>query len=281
VLNADAALALIEQERITHVFGPPTIYQMLLAAPSRRVRDLSSLRLAQCGSANIPPDLIHSILSDLGFERVSTAYGLTEAAGTVSATSAADPVDVIANSTGSLLPGVEVRVVDEALREQPVGTSGEILVRGSGRLMTGYFGDDAPPSPIDEDGFLHTGDSGYWNDLGHLVITGRKKDMFTVGGFNVYPAEVEKVLYAHPGVEHAAVVGEPDERMGEVPVAFVVPRAGVQLAEAELMEWCAQRVANYKAPRHVVLLDQLPMTPSGKIRKSELRRSLLPGRTSA
>jgi acyl-CoA synthetase (AMP-forming)/AMP-acid ligase II len=245
---------------------------MLISAPSRPDRDLSSLRLAQCGAANIPPDLITSIVDDLGCSRVSTAYGLTEAVGTVTATAAHEPVEAVASSAGTLLPGCEVRIVDDELVETPAGVSGEILVRAPGRLMAGYFGDDAPPSPVDDDGFLHTGDSGYWNETGHLVITGRKKDMFTVGGFNVYPAEVEKALYAHPSVAHAAVVSEPDPRLGEVPVAFVVARDGVSADADELIAWCAARLANYKVPRHVELIDTLPMTASGKIQKSDLRR---------
>jgi acyl-CoA synthetase (AMP-forming)/AMP-acid ligase II len=157
---------------------------------------------------------------------------------------------------------VEVRIADD----------GEVLVRGYG-VMAGYLDDpEATAAAIDADGWLHTGDLGEFTDSGRLRIVGRKKDMFIVGGFNAYPAEIEGYLLEHPGVDQVAVIGTPDERMGQVGKAFVVRAAGADsVTEAELIRWSKDRMAGYKAPRTVVFLDALPLGATGKVQKDLLR----------
>ena len=184
-----------------------------------------------------------------------------------------DAPDVISHTSGRAIPGIEVRIVDPAGTEVPTGEPGEIVVRGY-TVVSGYFEDpEATAEAIDADGWLHTGDIGIMDGDGNIDITDRLKDMFIVGGFNAYPAEIEGTLLRHPGVSQVAVVGVPDPRMGEVGLAFVVPRPGTDTAglPAELSEWAKKEMANYKVPRSVLLVDSLPLNASGKVLKTELR----------
>ena len=182
-----------------------------------------------------------------------------------------DDPETISHTSGRAIDGVEVRIVDDDGAEVARGEPGEIVCRGF-NVMVGYFEDDAATGEaIDADGWLHTGDIGVMDDRGYLQITDRKKDMFIVGGFNVYPAEVENSILEHPDVAQVAVVSAPDPRMGEVGVAFVVPRAGASIDPDELCAWCAPRMANYKVPRRAVVVDALPVNASGKVLKFELR----------
>ena len=182
-----------------------------------------------------------------------------------------DDPETISHTSGRAIDGVEVRIVDDDGAEVPRGEPGEIVCRGF-NVMVGYFEDDAATrEAIDADGWLHTGDIGVMDDRGYLQITDRKKDMFIVGGFNVYPAEVENAILEHPDVAQVAVVSAPDPRMGEVGVAFVVPRAGASIDPDELCAWCAPRMANYKVPRRAIVVDALPVNASGKVLKFELR----------
>jgi acyl-CoA synthetase (AMP-forming)/AMP-acid ligase II len=170
-----------------------------------------------------------------------------------------------------------VRIVDDGNREVARGEPGEIVVRGY-NVMRGYYQDpQATADTIDGDGWLHTGDIGVMDERGYVRITDRKKDMFIVGGFNAYPAEIENALLAHPGVAQAAVVGVPDERMGEVGYAFVVPRAGQSVDPDELIAWARDQMANYKVPRRVEVVDALPLNASGKVLKFELRAKVSGG----
>ncbi len=270
--DADAVLDAVTAERISVIPGPPTLYQSLLDHPRRGSADLSSLRLAVTGAAVIPTELVRRILDDLGFEAVLTAYGLTESCGCISACRRSDPVETIALTSGRAFSGVEVKVVDDSGRSRPAGEPGEILCRGY-NVMPGYFEDPgATAEAIDTDGWLHTGDIGTMDEAGNIRITDRKKDMFIVGGFNVYPAEVENLLLHHPDIAQAAVVGVPDERMGEVGVAYVVPARDSGLDAEAVRDWARREMANYKVPRRVVLVDALPLNASGKVLKYELRQ---------
>ncbi len=261
----------IPEERITMLPGPPTIYQTILNAPDLAEHDLSSLRLAVTGAAAIPVELIRRMRDDLGFETVVTGYGLTEATGIATMCRHTDSAETIATTSGRAIPGVEVVVVGETGSPLPPGEPGEVLVRGY-NLMLGYYGDDeATEKAIDADGWLHTGDVGVLDAAGNLRITDRLKDMFIVGGFNAYPAEIENTISEHPGVAQVAVVGVPDERMGEVGVAFVIPRTGAGIDPGELIAWCRERMANYKVPRRVEVVDSLPTNAGGKVLKYELR----------
>lgn len=270
--DVSRAIDLIERERITFLPGPPTIYQSLLAAMADRPFDTSSLRGAATGAASVPPDLVRRMRSELNLTGTVTAYGMTEC-GTITTCVRGDDAQLIAESCGAPLPGLELRIVDEARRTLPCGEAGEIQVRGYG-VMAGYLDDPgATAEAIDADGWLSTGDIGWVGEEGYLRITDRKKDMFIAGGFNVYPAEVERMLSEHPAIAQVAVVGLPHERLGEVGRAFVVTRQGARVEEAELIDWARARMANYKVPRSVVVLDNLPLNASGKVNKMALRPS--------
>ncbi|UGQ13215.1 FadD3 family acyl-CoA ligase [Yinghuangia sp. ASG 101] len=260
VFDTDRVLDLVAREKITVLPGPPTLYHSLLAAPEGH--DLGTLRVAVTGSADIPVELIRRMKSELPFETIMTGYGLTEA-GTVTASRPGDSFEDIAATVGTPCDGFEVRVADD----------GEVLVRGYG-VMQGYLDDpEATAEAIDPDGWLHTGDLGTLDDRGHLRIVGRKKDMFIVGGFNAYPAEIEGFLLEHPAVRQAAVIGVPDARMGQVGKAFLVRRDGAagEVSADDVIAWSRDRMAGYKVPRYVEFLDELPLNATGKVMKDQLR----------
>ncbi|MBB5915594.1 acyl-CoA synthetase (AMP-forming)/AMP-acid ligase II [Nocardia transvalensis] len=256
VFEVDRVLELIAHERITMLPGPPTLYHSLLAA--RGEHDLSSLRAAVTGAADIPVELIRRVREELPFRSIMTGYGLTEA-GTATASRPGDTFEQIATTAGQACDGVELRIADD----------GEVLVRGYS-VMQGYLDDpQATAAAIDPEGWLHTGDLGSLDPDGRLRITGRKKDMFIVGGFNAYPAEIEGYLLEHPAVVQAAVIGVPDDRLGQVGKAFVVARG--TLTEADLIAWSRNRMAGFKVPRSVCFLTELPLNATGKVMKDQLR----------
>jgi acyl-CoA synthetase (AMP-forming)/AMP-acid ligase II len=271
VFDVDEAMARVGQERITVLPGPPTLFQSILDAPTRAEHDLSSLRLAVTGAAVVPVELIRRMRGELTFQTVLTAYGLTEATGTVTMCRQEDDAETIANTSGRAIPDTECLVVDGAGNEATRGEPGEVVTRGY-HVMQGYLDDPAATAEaIDADGWLHTGDIGVMDARGYLRITDRKKDVFIVGGFNAYPAEIENVLVCHPAVSQAAVIGIPDARMGEVGMAFVVLRPGQAVTSAELLAWASEEMANFKVPRRLEIVGALPLNASGKVLKTELR----------
>jgi acyl-CoA synthetase (AMP-forming)/AMP-acid ligase II len=270
VFDAGVALELVERERITMFPGPPTIYQALLDHPDRGRRDISSLRTAVTGAADIPVELIRRVREELPFERILTGYGLTEA-GTVTGSRDADDFEHVATTVGVPWPGFEVRTVDTEGANAGPGAPGEVIIRGE-TVMRAYLDDPvATAEAIDADGWLHTGDLGTFDPDGSLRIVGRSKDMYIVGGFNAYPAEIENLLLRHPRVAQVAVIGVPDARLGEVGMAFVVPTPGTPVAASEIIDWAREEMANFKVPRSVELLDELPLNATGKVVKDELR----------
>ncbi|WP_306321179.1 MULTISPECIES: FadD3 family acyl-CoA ligase [unclassified Streptomyces] len=267
VFNVDTALANIASERISVLPGPPTLHQSLLDHPSRDSHDLSALRLVVTGAAVVPLRLVERLRGELGVDTVLTAYGLSEASGIVSMCRRGDPAELIAATSGRAIPGTEVRV-DSAGPGEP----GEVMVRGF-NVMREYFEDPAATAEaVTADGWLHTGDVGVLDEQGYLRITDRIKDMFIVGGFNAYPAEIEQLLGLHPEVADVAVVGVPDGRLGEVGKAYVVRRPGATVTADDLMAWSRREMANYKVPREVTFVGDLPRNASGKVVKGELRR---------
>ncbi|MDR5699144.1 AMP-binding protein [Agromyces aerolatus] len=267
VFSSAEALRLIAAERITFYPAPPTVFQTILQDPALEATDTSSLRMAVTGATSIPPALIRAMHDVLGIERVFSPYGLTEATGVATLTRFGDSVETIAETAGRAVPGVEVAILRPDASEADADEVGEICVRGYNTRVS-YLDDDAPLT--DDDGWLHTGDLGAFDAAGNLRVTGRLKDMFIVGGFNVYPAEVEAVLASHPGVSAAAVVGVPDERLGEIGAAFIIAKAGAHVDESELAELAVQRLANYKRPRSYVFVDAFPVNASGKVVKQDL-----------
>ena len=265
-----AAAQSIERDRINFLPGPPTIFQMLLTEKERQDFDCSSLRGGTTGAATVPPVLVDRIRSELGMRDLITAYGMTECVN-ITGCRPGDSVDLIAQTCGVAIPGNAVIVVDADGAELPRGQAGEIRVRGQG-VMLGYLDDPAATAEaIDAEGWLHTGDVGWMDEAGYLRITDRLKDMYISGGFNVYPAEVEKLLANHPAIAMVAVVGVLDDRMGEVGRAFVVLRPGAIADQTSLIAWSRENMANYKVPRGFVFVDELPRNASGKVLKTELR----------
>ncbi|MFC6634323.1 FadD3 family acyl-CoA ligase [Microbulbifer taiwanensis] len=272
VFDSGEILRRVAEERISVLPGPPTLFQSLLSHPQLDDYDISSLRTTTTGAAAIPVEMIHQMKERLGFERIITAYGLTESCGLVSMCRPEDDAETIATTSGRAIPGIELRCVDGDNKPLPAGDPGEIVFRGY-NAMRGYFDNDAATAEtIDADGWVHSGDIGVLDERGNLRITDRLKDMFITGGFNCYPAEIENTLSSHPVIAMNAVIGVPDERMGEVAMAFVVLKPGAELGDEELILWCRERMANYKVPRFVRFEKSLPLNASGKILKPELRK---------
>ncbi|MDF2260612.1 FadD3 family acyl-CoA ligase [Streptantibioticus ferralitis] len=261
VFNVDTALANIATERISVLPGPPTLHQAILDHPVRAQHDLSALRLVVTGAAVVPLELVERLRGELRVATVLTAYGLTEASGTVTMCRPGDPPGVIASTCGRAIPDTEVRLAG----------NGEILVRGY-NVMSGYFEEpEETAKAIDTEGWLHTGDVGVLDADGNIRITDRIKDMFIVGGFNAYPAEIERIVSRHPDVLEVAVVGIPDARLGEVGKAYVVRRPNSTVTGDDVIAWSRREMANYKVPREVEFLAELPRNASGKILKGALR----------
>ena len=259
--DPEQAMQAVADHRITVLPGPPTIYQTLLDHPKRCDYDLSSLRFAVTGAAVVPVVLIERMQSELDIDIVLTAYGLTEANGFGTMCRADDDAVTVATTCGRVIADFELRI----------GEHDEVLLRGP-NLMLGYLDDpEATAAAIDSDGWLHTGDVGRVDDAGNLKITDRLKDMYICGGFNVYPAEVEQVLARLDGVAESAVIGVPDERLGEVGKAFIVSLPGVTLDEETVIAYVREHLANFKIPRSVEFLDVLPRNPGGKVVKPLLR----------
>jgi acyl-CoA synthetase (AMP-forming)/AMP-acid ligase II len=234
--------------------GAPTIFQTLLSHPDLDKHDISSLRVATTGATTIPVDLIRAMHEDLGIDDVFSAYGLTESTGVVSLCQKGDDFNTIATTCGRPLPGTELRLVDDNGQDVGEGEEGEIWVRGF-NVMQGYLDmAEATAETITSEGWLKTGDIGTQDAEGYIKITDRKKDMVIVGGFNVYPAEIEKALSQHPLIADVAVTGVPDD-----------------VSKDELISWCRENMANYKVPRKISFHDSLPRNASGKVMKYLLK----------
>jgi len=250
-----AVLAIIQRERIAIFPGPPAIFQSLLNQPDLDSYDLSSLAGCLTGAATIPVEMVVAMKERLGFNTIITAYGMTETSGLAAYCRADDPAKIIATTSGRAGPDMELAIVDDDLNEVPRGTAGELLVRGF-QVTPGYL--DAPQKTaetITSEGWLKTGDIAVMDKQGYIDITDRKKDMFIMGGFNAYPAEIERIMLEHPEVGLVAVIGIPNDQMGEVGAAYVIPTHGTSPSEGEIIAWCQQQMANYKVPRFVRFVD--------------------------
>ena len=255
------AMRMVHELQITVLTGPPTIYQTILDHPARAEFDLSSLRVAVTGAATVPVVLIERMRGELEFDVVVTAYGLSESAGFGTMCLPDDDAQTVANTSGGPIADFEVRI----------GEHGEVLLRGP-NVMLGYLDDpENTARTIDSDGWLHTGDVGVLDERGYLKITDRLKDLYISGGFNVYPAEVEQTLARLDGVADSAVIGAPDERMGEVGKAFIVRRPGSTLTAEDVVAHAKRTLANFKVPRYVEFRDELPYSAAGKVLKRQLR----------
>lgn len=272
VFDADALLELIQSARITVLPGVPTIFTSLLDHPRLKEYDLSSLRFSIAGATAAPATLFHDMVNTLGFSTVAQAYGLTECV-VATMSRPGESLEHAAQTTGPAVSGTEIRIVDAEGRSVGADVDGEILLRGDS-VMLGYFEDqEATDAVIDAEGWFHTGDVGRLDEHGCLKITDRLKDMFIVGGFNVYPAEVENVLRKHPAVNESAVIGVEDPRLGTVGRAYVLllHNAEPRPDAADLEAFCRTHLANFKVPREYVFVEDFPRNAPGKILKSELR----------
>jgi fatty-acyl-CoA synthase len=278
--TAELLLQLIEEERATETTSVPTILISMLEDKRLTARDLSSLQLVITGGTTVPADLMRRIEKDLGAV-FGVVFGQTEVSGVCTMTSPGDSFEDKATTVGTALPGTDLRIVDpETSRTALVGQAGEICVRGFGRMQSYFDLPEATAGTIDADGWLHTGDLGRMDERGYLKVTGRLKDMIIRGGENIYPREIEDCLFVHPGVMDVAVVGVPDDKWGEQVAAFVKVRPSSPPTIEELTEFVREHLSSHKRPRHWIFVDDFPLTPSGKIKKFELRQQFAKSRES-
>lgn len=271
VFNAEDCLKLVEKEKCTHFTGTPTMYLDILNHPRLAEFDISSLRTGMSGAGPASVQMINDVREKLGIEILCNGYGMTENSGATTMTSFSDSPELMATTTGPPFPDVEIKIVSTTTgKEMPSGEIGEICVRGW-IVMKGYYKmPDETAMCFDEDGWFHTGDLGFLDEDSNFSITGRLKDMFISGGTNVYPTEVENFLYTFAKIKQVAVIGVPDERMGEVGFAFVVLKEGAEATGGEIREYCKKHIANYKIPKYYKFVDEIPMTGVGKIQKFKL-----------
>ncbi len=273
VFNAQRALQLVDEHRVSVLYGVPTMFAYMLDSPDFRKYDISSLRTGYMSGATCPLELVKAVQGDMGCN-VSVAYGLSEIpCSTISDYD--DLPEVKATTIGKPVRGAEARIVDENRKPLPVGTPGEIALRG-GNLMIGYYmNPELTAKVVDKDGFIYTSDIGMMDEKGYLHFLGRKSDLIIGGGFNIYPLEVEEVLYSLSYVEQAAVVGLPQEGKDDVIVACLVLREGMTATQEEVIDYCKGRLANYKVPRRVEFMKELPTTlATNKVKKLELVKIL-------
>ncbi len=270
--DAESTLRAIQDERCTAVHGVPTMFIAELNHPRFGEFDLRSLRTGIMSGAPCPIEIMRRVVSEMHCRQLTIAYGLTEASPVITLTTTDDPIDVRVATVGRALPHTEARIIDPETGEiVPIGTAGELCTRGY-LVMKGYYRNpEATRAAIDADGWLHTGDLAALDERGYFRITGRAKDVIIRGGENIYPREVEDFLYSCPAITEAQVIGVPDARYGEEVVAWVKLRPGARLSLEDLQRFCKGRIADYKIPRFLKVVDAFPMTVTGKIQKFVMR----------
>lgn len=275
IFKAKEALELAEKEHVSILYGVPTMFVLELEEYRKgkedgSTYDVSSLRTGIMAGAPCPVEVMKGVLEELHCN-VSIAYGLTEASPVITMTRFDDSIDLRVETVGRALPGIEVKISDDDRQPVAANETGELSCRGYNVMLGYYKMPDKTAAAIDKDGWLYSGDLATMDEEGYVKIVGRKKDMLITGGFNVYPAEIEEYLFTHPKVQNVSVVGIPDKVMGEVAVAYIIPREGVSIDLQEIVDYCAGEIANFKVPRYVAIVDEFPMTQSGKIQKFHLQ----------
>jgi fatty-acyl-CoA synthase len=270
--DAAATLQAIDEERCTAVYGVPTMYVAQLEHPDFDCFDISSLRTGIMSGAPCPLPLMEQVVSRMGAREICIGYGQTEASPIITLTSVDDPIEVRVGTVGHPIPGLDVKLIDPATgREVSTGETGELWTKGH-CVMAGYYNNpDATARAVDADGWLHTGDLARRRNDGNYRIVGRSRELIIRGGENIYPAEVEEFLHRHPSVAEVAVAGLPDARYGEVVAAWVVVKSNAVTTADELKQYCQGQIAHFKVPRYVMMVQSLPRTVTGKIRKHVLR----------
>jgi fatty-acyl-CoA synthase len=268
----EATLRAVQDERCTSLYGVPTMFIAELALPDFDSYDLTSLRTGIMAGSPCPVEVMRKVIDRMHMDEVTICYGMTETSPVSTQTAADDPLERRVGTVGRVHPHVEVKVVDPASGEVVGrGEPGELCTRAYS-VMLGYWDEpEKTAEAVDRAGWMHTGDLATMDDEGYLKIVGRSKDMIIRGGENVYPREIEEFLYGHEDIADVQVVGVPDERYGEEVAAFVIAREGASLDPEAVREFCRGRIAHYKVPRHVVVVDEFPMTVTGKIQKYKLR----------
>ncbi len=277
-------LKTVQEETITRAMLVPTMLKWVVDDPDFSAYDLSSLKVITYGAAPMPLEVIRKAIESMPWVRFINAFGQTETASTITTLGPEDHViegsDAdcekklrrLSSSIGRPLPDVEIKIVAEDGRPVDQGQTGEILARGP-RIMTGYWRDEEKTTQaITSDGWLKTGDVGWMDEDGYIYLSGRSDDMIIRGGENISPEEVEQVLFSHPKIEDAAVIGVPDPEWGQQPIAVVVLRKEETAEPEEIMEFCRSRLAGFKRPRSVTFVDELPRNALGKVLKKELRK---------
>ncbi|MBA4600738.1 AMP-binding protein [Thermoactinomyces mirandus] len=276
VFDAGKVLDLVEQEKCTGLHGVPTMFISELNHPSFRGKKFPHLRTGIMAGSNCPAEIMRQVTEDMGIRELTIAYGQTESSPVITQTRTDDSFEIRINTVGRPHPHVEVKIVDPATgKALPDGEQGELCTRGY-HVMKGYYKmPDATREVIDEEGWLHTGDLAVRNEDGTYKITGRLKDMIIRGGENIYPREIEEFLYKHPKILDSQIVGVPDEKYGEIAVAFVRKKAGVECGKEEIVQFCKGKIANYKIPSQVIFVEEYPVTANGKIQKYKLREAFI------
>jgi len=275
VFKAKRALELVGKERATVLYGVPTMFVLELEEHRKgkgngSPYDVSSLRTGIMAGAPCPVEVMRGAMEELGCN-VSIAYGLTEASPVITMTRFDDSLERRVETVGRALSGIEVKIVDDDHNSLSPGEMGELACRGYNVMLGYYKMPEMTAEVIDEEGWLYSGDLAIMDEKGYVKIVGRKKDMLITGGFNVYPAEIEEYLFTHPKVQNVSVVGVPDDVMGEVAIAYIIPRDGVTIDSQDIVDFCAGKIANFKVPRYVEIVEQFSMTQSGKVQKFRLR----------
>jgi fatty-acyl-CoA synthase len=270
-----ATLNAIASERCDVLYGVPTMFIAQLNLPAFEQYDVSSLRRGIMAGAPCPVEVMKEVMSRMHMSEITIAYGMTETSPVSFQSGRDDPVELRVSTVGRIQPHLEVRIVDRDGRTVPRGEAGELCTRGYS-VMLGYWNDEARTrEAIDADGWMHTGDLASIDDDGYCRIVGRIKDMVIRGGENLYPREIEEFLHRHPDVQDVQVIGVPDEKYGEELCAWVVPRAGSRLDEEAVRAFCRERIAHYKVPRYVRMVQEFPTTVTGKVQKFQMRERMI------
>ncbi|HPO12789.1 MAG TPA: AMP-binding protein [Candidatus Hydrogenedentes bacterium] len=266
------ALAAVQKEKCTALYGVPTMFIAELAHPMFKMFDLTSLRTGIMAGSPCPIETMRRVINEMHCSEITIAYGLTEASPVITQTSTDETIERRVGTVGTVLPDTEVKIIDPETSETLGGnTPGELCCRGY-NVMKGYYNmPEATALAIDPDGWLHSGDLATRDEHGYYRITGRIKDMIIRGGENIYPREIEELLYTMPGIKDVQVVGVPDQRFGEVVGAFIILHDGVDVTEEDVLDFCQTRIARFKVPRYVFFVKEFPSTTNGKIQKFKLQ----------
>jgi fatty-acyl-CoA synthase len=270
--SPEMVFQIVEEERCTALHGVPTMFIAEVNHPHINQYNLKTLKKGIMAGSTCPIEVMKQVMDKLGMTKITIAYGQTESSPVITQTRIDDPIERRVNTVGKVLPLVEAKIIDPVTgKEAGVNTQGELCTRGY-HVMKGYYNNEqATNRALDQEGWLHTGDLAEVDEDGYYKITGRLKDMIIRGGENIYPREIEEFIYSHPDVLDIQVIGVPDQKYGEIVLAYVQKKTGSNITEKDIMEYCKGKISHYKIPARVLFTESYPMTASGKIQKYKLR----------